>query len=95
MEPKFDLLLAQKVKPHAIRKRENKEPVFKKERNIKRKSSNTPSSASIPTKKLFKKEYPKLPKEKLNISIEMDLLNYSPNGSLAEILKPGYAIVLD
>ena len=58
MEPKFDLLLAQKVKPHAIRKRENKEPVFKKERNIKRKSSNTPSSASIPTKKLFKKDGP-------------------------------------
>ena len=60
MEPKFDLLLAQKVKPHAIRKRENKEPVFKKERNIKRKSSNTPSSASIPTKKLFKKTDPEI-----------------------------------
>ena len=41
MEPKLDLLLAKKVKPHAICKKQNKEPVFKKERNIKQKSSNT------------------------------------------------------
>ena len=54
MEPKLDLLLAQKVKPHAIRKTENKEPVFRKERNIKRKPSNIQSA----TKKQFKKTEP-------------------------------------
>jgi len=56
IEPKLELLLAQKVKPHAIRKKENKEPVFRKERNVKRKSSNITSA----TKKQFKKTEPEV-----------------------------------
>ena len=56
MEPKLELLLAQQVKPHAIRKKENKEPVFRKERNVKRKSSNITSA----TKKQFNKTEPEV-----------------------------------
>ena len=57
MEPKLELLLAQQVKPHAIRKKENKEPVFRKERNsnVKRKSSNITSA----TKSNLKRRNPK------------------------------------
>ena len=53
IEPKLELLLAQKIKPHAIRKKEKEEPVFRKERNVKRKPSN------LPSRKQFKKRYPK------------------------------------
>ena len=51
MEPRLDLLLAKKVNPHAIRKKERKEPAFKKERNIKIKPSNIQSSMMKQSKK--------------------------------------------
>ena len=54
IEPKLELLLAQKIKPHAIRKKEKEEPVFRKERNVKRKPS------SISSKKQFKKTVPEV-----------------------------------
>ena len=51
MEPRLHLLLAKKVKPHAIRKKERKEPVVKKERNIKFKPSNIQSATKRQSKK--------------------------------------------
>ena len=48
IEPKLEQLLAQKIKPHAIRKKEKEETVFRKERNVKKKPSN------IHSKKQFK-----------------------------------------
>ena len=48
IEPKLEQLLAQKIKPHAIRKKEKEEFVFRKERNVKKKPSN------IRSKKQFK-----------------------------------------
>ena len=51
MEPRLELLLAKKIKPHAIRKKEKKEPAFKKERNIKLKPSNIQSATKRQSKK--------------------------------------------
>jgi len=48
IEPKLEQLLAQKIKPHAIRKKEKEETVFRKERNVKKNPSN------IHSKKQFK-----------------------------------------
>ena len=49
IEPKLELLLAQKIKPHAIRKKEKEETVFRKERNVKKKPSNTRSKKQFKT----------------------------------------------
>ena len=53
LEPKLDILLAQKVKPQAMRK---KEPVFRKERNVKYgQSSNVARKQSKRTDPEFQK----------------------------------------
>ena len=49
IEPKLELLLAQKIKPHAIRKKEKEETVFRKERNVKKKPSNLRSKKQFKT----------------------------------------------
>jgi hypothetical protein len=51
IEPKLEQLLAQKIKPHAIKKKEKEETVFRKERNVKIK----------PSKKHSKKQFKAVP----------------------------------
>lgn len=45
--------------------------------------------------KAFRKEYPGLRSNKLKSSIAMHMLNYSPNETLAEGIRPGYVLVDD
>jgi hypothetical protein len=45
------------------------------------------------TERAFKKQYKGTSKEKLDVAIGMHLLNYSPNTSLGEGIKSGYALV--
>ena len=84
IEPKLELLLAQKVKPHAIRKTGKKETVFRKERDVKYRTSDYSSSTAA--KQQFKRTDPefqdkpvdnksalfKFAKEKFGVELAMD-----------------------
>ena len=56
LEPKLDKLLAQKVKPHAIRKTGKKETVFRKGRDVKYRTGDYSSSKAA--KQQFKRTDP-------------------------------------
>jgi len=43
--------------------------------------------------KAFKREYPFVRSNKIKSSVAMHMLNYSPNESLADAIRPGYVLV--